>query len=189
MNLSELLHYWKCEISNKKKPGSRIGLISNILKRARKYNSLGFLFRFRLAQYLYSKGGLRRAYAQRMQRRLNLRYAVDISLAAQIGPGLRIAHLPGVVITGYARIGRNFFIRQNSTVGIKTLGLDSYALVIGDDVSLGAHSCVIADRLNIGDRVTIGAMSFVNKDLPAGCTFYNLRQSELILGSQESSAP
>lgn len=188
MELNELLHYWKCEISNKKKPGSRIGLASNILKRARKHNSLGYLFRFRLAQYLYSKGGWRRAYAQRMQRSLNLRYAVDISLAAQIGPGLRIAHLPGVVITGYARIGRNFFIRQNSTIGIKTLGLNSYSLVIGDDVSLGAHSCVIADHLNIGDGVTIGAMSFVNKDLPAGCTFYNVRQSHLLPGGEEPSS-
>ncbi|MFV3371528.1 serine acetyltransferase [Pseudomonas sp. NY15435] len=180
MDLQQLIECWKCEVSNKKKPGSRIGLFSNIVKRAYKSNVLRYLLQFRLAQFLYAKGGMRRRYALRLQRKLNRRYAVDISVAAQIGPGFRIAHLPGVVITGYAQIGRNFFIRQNSTVGIKTLGLSRYSLVIGDDVSLGAHSCIIADELEIGSGVTIGAMSFVNKDLPAGCTYYNVRQSQIL---------
>lgn len=40
--------------------------------------------------------------------------------------------------------------------GIKTLGLDRYERVIGDNVS-------------------VGAMSFVNKDIPPGTTFYNAR--------------
>ncbi|MOA44951.1 Bifunctional protein GlmU [compost metagenome] len=79
------------------------------------------------------------------------------------------------MITGNVRIGRNFFIRQNTTIGIKTLGLDRYELVIGDNVSVGANSCIIADTLTIGDNVTIGAMSFVNKDIPPGTTFYNAR--------------
>ncbi|MEP9318657.1 hypothetical protein ABKS89_16085 [Pseudomonas sp. LABIM340] len=65
-------------------------------------------------------------------------------------------------------------------MGIKTLGLSRYSLVIGDDVSLGAHSCIIADELEIGSGVTIGAMSFVNKDLPAGCTYYNVRQGQIL---------
>ncbi|WP_448683223.1 serine acetyltransferase [Pseudomonas nicosulfuronedens] len=183
MELQQLIECWKCEVSNKKKSGSRIGLFSNIVKRAYKHNVLRYLLQFRLAQYLYAKGGIRRRYALRMQRKLNRRYAVDISIAAQIGPGFRIAHLPGVVITGYAQIGRNFFIRQNSTVGIKTLGRSHYSLVIGDDVSLGAHSCIIADELEIGSGVTIGAMSFVNKDIPGGCTFYNVRQNHVIHAS------
>ncbi|MCG8909491.1 MULTISPECIES: serine acetyltransferase [Pseudomonas] len=183
MDLQLLIECWRCEVSNKKKPGSRIGLFSNILKRAYKHNVLRYLLQYRLAQFLYAKGGMRRRYALRMQRKLNRRYAVDISIAARIGPGFRIAHLPGVVITGYAQIGRNFFIRQNSTVGIKTLGRPHYSLVIGDDVSLGAHSCIIADELEIGSGVTIGAMSFVNKDIPAGCTFYNVRQNHLLHAS------
>ena len=175
LNLDTLLLHWQSEVSNKKKRGSRIGLISNILKRTRKNNTLRYLFMFRLAQYLYSGNAFARSYAKRMERKLNLKYGVDISIDAQIGPGFRIGHLPGVVITGSVKIGRNFFIRQNTTIGIKTLGLDTYDLVIGNNVSVGANSCIIADTLSIGDNVTIGAMSFVNKDLPEGATFYNAR--------------
>jgi serine acetyltransferase len=175
LNLDTLMEYWQCEVSNKKKRGSRIGLISNIFKRIRKYNTLRYLFMFRLAQYFYSGNRFARAYAKRLERKLNLKYGVDISIDAQIGSGFRIGHLPGVVITGNVKIGRNFFIRQNTTIGIKTLGLDRYDLVIGDNVSIGANSCVIADTLTIGDNVTIGAMSFVNKDIASGSTFYNAR--------------
>ncbi|MNN75148.1 Serine acetyltransferase [compost metagenome] len=104
---------------------------------------------------------------------------MDIDIGASIGPGFRIAHLPGVVISAHARIGRNFFIRQNSTIGIKTLGLDHYDLRIGDNVSVGAGSCIIADALTIGDNVTIGAMSLVTQDVPAHCTYYNRRETTI----------
>lgn len=176
MTFNQLFECWRIEVSNKKKVGSRIGLISNIFRRARKDNKLRFLFSFRLAQYLHAKGGFWAARARRMQQKLNLKYGLDIDIGASIGPGLRIAHLPGVVISGHATIGRNFFIRQNTTVGIKTLGLENYHLNIGDNVSVGANSCIIADTLTIGDNVIIGAMSLVNKDVPANSTFYNKRQ-------------
>ena len=175
LNLDSLIEHLRAEVSNKKKRGSCIGLISNILKRIRKHNNLRYLFMFRLAQYFYSGNRLARAYAKRLERKLNLKYGVDISINAQIGPGFRIAHLPGVVITGYVKIGRNFLIRQNTTIGIKTLGLERYDLLIGDNVSVGAHSCILGDTLTIGDNVTIGAMSFVNKDIAQGVTFYNAR--------------
>lgn len=175
MTLDTLILHWRSEVSNKKKPGSRIGLISNILRRIRRNNTLRYLFWFRFAQYLNSGNAFARLYAKRMERKINLKYGVDISIDAEIGPGFRIGHLPGVVITGYVKIGRNFFIRQNTTIGIKTMGLDQYNLVIGDNVSVGANSCIIADNLSIGDNVTIGAMSFVNKSIPANSTFYNAR--------------
>ncbi|WMY47351.1 hypothetical protein RHN82_22875 (plasmid) [Enterobacter cloacae complex sp. EB5] len=44
--------------------------------------------------------------------------------------------------------------------------------VIGDNVDIGAHSCIIGD-VRIGDNVTIGAMTFVNKDVPANSIIYN----------------
>ncbi|MDR0208650.1 MAG: serine acetyltransferase [Pseudomonas putida] len=180
MSFEELLECWRAEVSNKKKPGRRVSLFFNILRRARRNNKLRYLLWFRFAQYLHQKKGLRAAYARGLNQRLNLKYAVDISLDATIGPGMRIAHLPGVVISGYARIGRNLFIRQNSTIGIKTLGLERYQLEIGDNVSIGANSCIIGDTLSIGDNVTIGAMSLVNKSVPANCTYYTQRSGVLI---------
>ncbi|CAM3182826.1 serine acetyltransferase [Pseudomonas plecoglossicida] len=179
MKYADLLECWRMEVSNKKRTGRPVSLLFNVLRRARKDNKLRFLFAFRLAQYLDARGGLARRHARRMQQRLNLKYAVDIDIGAQIAPGMRIAHLPGVVITRHVSIGRNFFIRQNCSIGIKTLGLDGYALRIGDNVSLGANSCIIADRISIGDNVVIGAMSLVTRDIPANATFYNPRQSVL----------
>lgn len=179
MNLETLLQCWRQEVSNKKKPGRRISLFFNVLRRARKDNTLRFLFAYRLAQYLDARAGLCRRHARRMQQRLNRKYAVDIDIGAQIAPGMRIAHLPGIVITRHVSIGRNFFIRQNCSIGIKTLGLEQYALCIGDNVSVGANSCIIADQIRIGDNVVIGAMSLVTRDIPANSTFYNPRQSEL----------
>nr|WP_217435965.1 serine acetyltransferase [Pseudomonas putida] len=178
VNLDHLLECWRLEVSNKKRPGRRTSLLFNVLRRARKDNKLRFLFAFRLAQYLDARGGLLRRHARRMQQRLNLKYAVDIDIGAQIAPGLRIAHLPGVVITRHVSIGRNFFVRQNCSIGIKTLGLAEYALRIGDNVSMGANSCIVADRIEIGDDVVIGAMSLVTRDIPDGMTFYNPRQVE-----------
>ncbi|MFK0311915.1 serine acetyltransferase [Pseudomonas sp. NPDC090233] len=179
MNLEILMECWRQEVSNKTKPGRRISLLFNVLRRARKDNKLRFLFAYRLAQYLDACGGLGRRYARGMQQRLNLKYAVDIDIGAQIAPGLRIAHLPGVVITRHVSIGRNFFIRQNCSIGIKTLGLERYALHIGDNVSLGANSCIIADQIDIGDNVVIGAMTLVTRDIPADCTFYNPRETRM----------
>ena len=54
-----------------------------------------------------------------------------------------------------------------------------YALRIGDNVSMGANSCIVADRIDIGDDVVIGAMALVTRDIPAGMTVYNLRQVEM----------
>ncbi len=179
VKFADLLECWRMEVSNKKRPGRSTSLFFNVLRRARKDNKLRFLFAFRLAQFLEARGGLARRHARRMQQRLNLKYAVDIDIGAQIAPGLRIAHLPGVVITRHVSIGRNFFIRQNCSIGIKTLGLEDYALRIGDNVSLGANSCIIADHISIGDNVVIGAMSLVTRDIPADSTFYNPRQTQL----------
>lgn len=175
MKITTLLEYWKSEVSNKKKDGSTVGLLTNIIRRARKNNTLRYLLWYRLAQYLYSKNRMLRAYAKRMERKLNLKYGVDISIECRIGQGLRIGHLPGIVISSHAEIGSKCFIRQNTTIGIKNMGLDAYRIVIGNNVSIGAHSCIISDNLEIGDNVTIGAMSFVNKNISTGSTFYNPR--------------
>lgn len=99
VNLDYLFECWRLEVSNKKKAGRRISLLFNVLRRARKDNKLRFLFAFRLAQYFSARGGVFRRHARRMQQRLNRKYAVDIDIGAQIAPGLRIGHLPGVVIT------------------------------------------------------------------------------------------
>lgn len=185
MDFNKLIECWQCEVSNKKKVGRRASLFFNVIKRIRKNNKLRFLFLFRFAQFLNSKGTLSRRCARRIQQKINLKYSVDIDIGARIEPGLRIAHLPGIVISRHAQIGRNFFIRQNCTIGVKSMGLDNYDVVIGDNVSLGANSCIIADRIQIGSNVNIGAMTFVNRDIPSNHTFFNRRKFELRPISQD----
>jgi serine acetyltransferase len=85
-------------------------------------------------------------------------------MGATVKEGLWIAHPNGIVISGYAVIGKNFKIWQNCTVGIKG-GVGEKRICIGDNVRLCAHSCIIGDEIEIADDVTIGSMSFVNKSL------------------------
>ncbi|BEB84437.1 TPA: DapH/DapD/GlmU-related protein [Escherichia coli] len=81
-----------------------------------------------------------------------------------------IGHYSGIVITRYATIGRNFNIRQNTTIGLKNS--NSNRVTIGDNVNIGANSCIISDNITIGDNVKIGAFTFVNKDIPSNATYY-----------------
>lgn len=78
----------------------------------------------------------------------------------------------GIIIRAECIIGKNANIRQNTTIGRKSSDGIIGMTVIGDNVDIGAHSCIIGD-VRIGDNVTIGAMTFVNKDVPANSIIYN----------------
>lgn len=76
------------------------------------------------------------------------------------------------------RIGRNFTIRQNTTIGSDLKGDEP--LVIGDNVDIGANSCIIGSDIRIGDNVVIGAMSFVNKNIPDNSTYITEKTARII---------
>ena len=143
-----------------------------------------FLFWWRIASYLFETSGKRgKRLATIINRRLIRKYNTEIGLGAKIKPGLCIAHYNGIVISSYCEIGNNFLIRQNTTIGIKIFGKkdDEYKITIGDNVSIGANSCIISDVLTIGNNVQLGAMSFVNKDIPDNCICYTKRTNELLI--------
>lgn len=106
--------------------------------------------------------------ALRINRKLIFKYGTEIELGARILPGLVITHHQGIVINGSAVIGHSFRIRQNTTIGITDNNPSNLpiSIKIGNNVSVGANSYIIADQIVIGDNVVIGAMSFINKDLP-----------------------
>lgn len=109
--------------------------------------------------------------ARRINHKLLRSYGTDISLEASIGPGMKVNHYVGIVVRAESVIGRNVKLRQNTTIGRKNSEDASGRIVIGDNVDIGAHSCIIGD-ITIGDNVTIGAMAFVNKDVPANSVVY-----------------
>ncbi|HHA2248651.1 TPA: serine acetyltransferase [Enterobacter ludwigii] len=117
--------------------------------------------------------------ANRINRKLTQRYGCEIQLGAQIGPGLRIAHFNGIVISHIACIRENFLVHQNTTIGAKLDCVLNKKIVIGKNVNIGANSCIIGSNLKIGDNVTIGAMSFINKDIPDNCTVFTQKLNTL----------
>src|SRR5471030_1256726 len=141
------------------------------LRRYFRNHNIRYIFWWRIASYFFHKGGSkndRKAY--RINRKLISRYGIEIELGASIAPGISFAHFQGTVISRASVIGKNFHIRQNTTIGIKQQ--KNSKIVIGEDVTIGANSCIIGDNLTIGNNVTIGAMAFINKNIPDNCVCY-----------------
>ncbi len=150
-----------------------------VIHRAWKCPDRRFYFWFRLWGYFFkAKKGFISRYAKKKLIKLNREYAIDISPLATIAEGLEIRHFPGLVIRPDCEIGKNIVLRQSITIGQKTRG-DKGKTVIGDNVNVGANSCIIGD-ITIGSNVTIGAMSFVNKDIPDNHIVYTRKEMELI---------
>ena len=101
-------------------------------------------------------------------------------MGARIGAGLRVSHYVGIVISQRSVIGENLHIKQNVTIGVKSLQQQG-GVYIGDNVDIGANSCIIGDDIHIGNNVTIGAMTFINKDIPDNCKVYNKRETTISL--------
>ena len=81
-----------------------------------------------------------------------------------IGKNFSYSH-PFSTIINAKSIGDNFTIHQNTTIGNKIDGRNDLVPTIGDNVSIGANSCVIGN-VTIGSNVIIGAGTVVVKDVP-----------------------
>lgn len=171
MDWPMLKRFWHIEVlGGEHKPFNVRRLVRRVLHREQEH----YLFWFRLAQYLFRRPAGTFNYpkiARRIHSRLVSTHGIDIMLAAEIGAGLTIPHRIGIVIASGARIGENLFIRQNTTIGVRASGQAGF-ISIGDNVELGANVCIIGDNLRIGHNVSIGAMAFVNKDVPDNCVCY-----------------
>lgn len=173
MQRKPLKHYWHVEVlGGLDKPFSWLRL----WRRVRRSRESHFLFWFRLADHL-SRTGSRTlmSFAKGINNGLISRHGTEIMLGAQIDEGLAVGHGMGIVITRNVRIGKHFQIRQNTTIGID--GKGDAPIVIGDNVDIGANSCIIGTGIEIGDNVVIGAMSFVNKSIPADHTYITEKKS------------
>ncbi|KAA8733246.1 serine acetyltransferase [Acinetobacter qingfengensis] len=92
-------------------------------------------------------------------------YGIDILYTTKIGYGLYIGHGGPLIINATAILGNNVNLSQYSTIG----AIDGPAAIIGNNVYLGPHVCVI-EHVKIGNNVTIGAGSIVTKDIPDNAT-------------------
>jgi serine O-acetyltransferase len=94
---------------------------------------------------------------------------ISLPLTAQIGPGLRIYHFGNIFVHPDAVVGRNCTLRQGVTIG--NIGVEGPVPVVEDDVDFGAYAQVLGN-VHVGRGATIGAMSVVLQNVPAGATAF-----------------
>ena len=76
--------------------------------------------------------------------------------------GLSIAHLGCIFVAKKAKIGRNCYIHQGVTIGVKDG--EHTAPQIGDNVNIGAGAILIGN-IKVANNVTIGANALVCKSI------------------------
>lgn len=94
-------------------------------------------------------------------------YGIELPFTAKVGRNVVIEHQGGIVIHGASVIGDGCIIRQNCTLGIRSLDELDAAPVLGRNVNVGAGAAILG-RVTIGDGAAIGANAVVLKDVPAG---------------------
>lgn len=94
-------------------------------------------------------------------RHFEFKYGIHANPNIQIGGGLLIAHGGGVHLN-CSSIGRNLTVYQGVTFGVQ----DGERPTVGDDVTVYPNSVVVGGII-IGNRATIGALSYVSHDVEA----------------------
>jgi serine O-acetyltransferase len=89
----------------------------------------------------------------------------------RIGPGLVIRHPTGIVIGNGVSIGKKCVLQHGVTIGVTRVGLNPSTQYpkIGDEVTIGTHA-VIVGAVKVGDRSTIGALTYLDKSVPSDST-------------------
>ncbi len=133
-------------------------------------NSYKYTFLMRLCTYLsQNRNNILKKIAFRFFYEIFREYAfesgIEIEYTTQIGSGLYIPHMIGIVVHMEAVIGKNCHISQNVTIGQLNRGDRKGSPTIGDNVYI-APGAVIIGKIQIGNNVVIGANSVVNHDLP-----------------------
>lgn len=90
---------------------------------------------------------------------------IEISHNAEIGKGLFIGHLSGIIIGVGSKIGNYPSFHQGITIGGAGRGENHGSPAIGECVYFGSGAKIIG-RINIGNKVMIGANAVVIKDVP-----------------------
>ena len=96
-------------------------------------------------------------------------FGTDINKGAIFNSHPNLPHgLNGIIISHYAKFGKNCTIFQQVTVG-ENLKDPEEAAEIGDNVLIGTGAKIIGN-IKIGNNVKIGANAVVVNDIPDNCT-------------------
>lgn len=97
--------------------------------------------------------------------KLSLKFGIQINYATEIGAGLYIGHAGNIIVNYKAKLGKNVNLSQGVTIGITNRGKNKGVPTIGNDVWIGANSCIVGG-ITIGNDVMIAPNTFVNFDVP-----------------------
>ena len=117
---------------------------------------------YKLERWLYLHGY--HSGANIIFRVIYLLFNCYIPPTCEIGQGSKFPHGIGIVIHHTAKIGKNSIIFQNVTIG----GGDG--ICIGDNCIIGTGAVICGSNLSIGNNVNIGALTFVNYNIPDNST-------------------
>ncbi len=92
------------------------------------------------------------------------RRAIEIPRSTEIGPGLILLHAGSFSVNKGTRIGRNCTVTNHASLGGVFRGKRIGSPTLGDNVYLGAYSCVFG-RVNVGSNVLVTAQSVVTRDV------------------------
>lgn len=124
---------------------------------------------YRIQQQAQNKERARLAYlVSQFNHFLN---GCEFIVGCQIGSQLIVRHPAGIVIGEGVRMGSQVVLQHGVTVGVKHVGFSPTGEYprIGSNVVIGTNAVVIGD-VEIGDSVTIGALTLVSKNVPKGAT-------------------
>jgi len=96
-----------------------------------------------------------------------VRAVYHVAIDADIGPGFYVGHIGNIYI-GPTKIGANFSVTHNVTIGVGHIRGKEAIPTIGNNVWIGTGS-VISGACKVGDNVTIASGSILTRDLPDGC--------------------
>jgi serine O-acetyltransferase len=88
-----------------------------------------------------------------------------VRIGADVGPGFYVGHA-GMIFIGPTRIGRNFSVTHNVTIGVGQTEGARGTPAIGDDVWVGTGA-VLAGAFEVGDGATIANGAMVSRPVPA----------------------
>jgi serine O-acetyltransferase len=119
------------------------------------------------------------SYPRELTEHANSLTGIDIHPGAKIGEYFFIDHGSGVVIGETAEIGDWVRLYQGVTLGVLHFEHEGEVLkkgykrhpTIGSHVVIGAGAKILGPVV-IGDRVNIGANSWIQEDIPSGTTVY-----------------
>jgi serine O-acetyltransferase len=100
-----------------------------------------------------------------VQRRLLLKYGLEISPWQHIEGGFYVAHPSGCVLFANS-IGKNVTVISRVTFGLRE---ERGGPTIGSGAYIGVGACVLGS-ITVGDGATVGANAVVLHDVPAGVT-------------------